>query len=387
VGRRQGAVENLVIDPGLWRGRRVFLTGHTGFKGGWTSLALSALGARVFGFALAPVHDHGIFPAAGIERDVDHRLGDIRDFSSLAVAMAEARPEIVIHMAAQALVRLSYEQPLETYATNLIGTVNLLEAVRHTPSVRAVIVVTSDKCYAETGDTRSHRETDRLGGDDPYSSSKACAEIATAAYSASFFRAEGAAAVATVRAGNVIGGGDWAPDRLVPDAMRAFGAGREVLIRNPGAIRPWQHVLDPVIGYLALAQRLVTDGRTFAGGWNFGPGAAGELSVAELMDRLVAAWGTGAGWRLDEAHHPPEAAVLKLDCTRAAARLGWRPLLGLDRAISLTTQWYRAVAAGTDIRALTLGQIDEVLGRATVRGLAAGDRQPGPSQAADLANA
>jgi CDP-glucose 4,6-dehydratase len=380
-------VENLVIDPGLWRGRRVFLTGHTGFKGGWTSLALSALGARVFGFALAPVHDRGIFPAAGIERDVDHRLGDIRDFPSLAAAMAEARPEIVIHMAAQALVRLSYEQPLETYATNLIGTVNLLEAVRHTPSVRAVIVVTSDKCYADTGDFRAHRETDRLGGDDPYSSSKACAEIATAAYCASFFRTEGAAGIATVRAGNVIGGGDWAPDRLVPDAMRAFGADADVLIRNPRAIRPWQHVLDPIIGYLALAQRLMTDGREFAGGWNLGPGAAGELSVAELMDRLVAAWGTGAGWRLDAAPHPPEAAVLKLDCARAAARLGWRPLLDLDRAISLTTEWYRALAVGADIRALTFGQIDDILGRASAPGIAAGDSQPIPAEAVDLTNA
>ena len=380
-------MENLVIDPGLWRGRRVFLTGHTGFKGGWTSLALSALGAKVSGFALAPVHARGIFTAAGIERDIDHHFGDIRDFPTLAAAMAEAQPEIVIHMAAQSLVRLSYEQPLETYATNLIGTVNLLEAVRHMPTVRAVVVVTSDKCYADSGDTRSHRETDRLGGDDPYSSSKACAEIATAAYRASFFRTEGAAAIATVRAGNVIGGGDWAPDRLVPDAMRAFAAGRDVLIRNPRAIRPWQHVLDPVIGYLALAQRLATNGPDFASGWNFGPGAAGELSVAELMDRLVAAWGPGAGWRLDEAPHPPEAAVLKLDCTRAAALLGWRPLLDIDRAIALTAEWYRGFAAGADIRALTLRQIEEILGRASNPCAAAGYGQPTLAQAADVANA
>jgi CDP-glucose 4,6-dehydratase len=262
-----------------------------------------------------------------------------------------------------------------------------LEAVRHTPSVRAVIVVTSDKCYADTGDFRAHRETDRLGGDDPYSSSKACAEIATAAYCASFFRTEGAAGIATVRAGNVIGGGDWAPDRLVPDAMRAFGADADVLIRNPRAIRPWQHVLDPIIGYLALAQRLMTDGREFAGGWNFGPGAAGELPVAELMDQLVAAWGTGAGWQLDEAPHPPEAAVLKLDCARATARLGWRPLLDLDRAISLTTAWYRALAVGADIRALTFGQIDEILARASDPGIAAGDGRPIPAGAVDLTDA
>ena len=306
MDRRQRAVENLVIDPNFWRYRRVFLTGHTGFKGGWTSLALSVLGARVRGFALAPADDRGVYVAAGVARHVDHRLGDIRDSRSLAAAVAEAHPEIVIHMAAQALVRVSYERPLETYATNLIGTANLLEAVRQTPTVRAVIVVTSDKCYANTDDVSSHRESDPLGGDDPYSSSKACAELAIAAYRRSFFCADGlgcnrfgscrqrrsAAAIGLRTA--------WCRTRCAP-----FAAGREVLIRNPRAVRPWQHVLDPVIGYLALAERLVGGGQDFAGAWNFGPGAAGELSVAALMDRLVGAWGAGAAWRHDNRPHPP----------------------------------------------------------------------------------
>lgn len=371
-------MEGLVIDPGFWCGRRVFLTGHTGFKGAWTSLALSALGARVSGFALAPADDRGVFAAAGVERHVDHRLGDIRDYPLLAAAVAEARPEIVVHMAAQALVRLSYERPLDTYATNLMGTVNLLEAVRHTPTVRAVVVVTSDKCYADTGDGRSHFESDPLGGDDPYSSSKACAEIATAAYRRSFFRGDRAVGIASARAGNVVGGGDWAPDRLVPDAMRAFTAGREVLIRNPRAIRPWQHVLDPVIGYLALAQRLAAGGEEFAGEWNFGPGDAGELSVAAVMDRLVCTWGAGAAWRHDDGPHPRETAVLKLDCSKAASRLGWRPLLDLDRAISLTTSWYRALAAGADMAAVTLAQIEEILELA-IGSSSAGDTHRSPA--------
>jgi CDP-glucose 4,6-dehydratase len=355
-------VEDLVIDPNFWRDRRVFLTGHTGFKGGWTSLALSVLGARVRGFALAPADDRGVYVAAGVAGYVDTCLGDIRDSRSLAAAVAEARPEIVIHMAAQALVRVSYERPLETYVTNLIGTANLLEAVRQTPTVRAVIVVTSDKCYANTDDVSSHRESDPLGGDDPYSSSKACAELAIAAYRSSFFHTEDSAAIASVRAGNVIGGGDWAPDRLVPDAMCAFGAGREVLIRNPRAIRPWQHVLDPVIGYLALAERLVGNGQDFAGPWNFGPGAAGELAVAALMDRLVAAWGADAAWQHDNRPrpHPLETAVLKLDCAKAVARLGWRTLFDINRSILLTTRWYRALATGADMRALTFGQIEEI---------------------------
>ena len=355
-----------MIEPNFWRGRRVFLTGHTGLKGAWASLLLAALGAKVNGFALPPNDAAGVFQAVGVERDVDHRIGDIRDLPSLSAAMADAQPEIVIHMAAQSLVKLSYDQPVETYATNVIGTAHVLETVRHMPAIRAVVVVTSDKCYENIADARAYRETDRLGGNDPYSSSKACAEIVTAAYRKSFFSTAGTAAVASARAGNVIGGGDWARDRLVPDAMRAFIAGEKVNIRNPQAIRPWQYVLDPVIGYLVLAQHLAAAGRDFANEWNFGPDAASEVSVAALMDNLVRAWGgDDAGWQHDEGQHPPESAILKLDSEKARTLLGWRPLFDLNRAIALTADWYRALSAGADIRTITCGQIGAVVELAT----------------------
>jgi CDP-glucose 4,6-dehydratase len=358
---RAGEMENLVIDPGFWHGRRVFLTGHTGFKGAWMALLLRSIGAEVYGFSLPPESPDGLFNVAGVEHDVHHRLGDIRNLTELRDALAEAKPDVVIHMAAQALVRLSYDEPVETYATNVIGTVNLLEASRTIAGIKAIVVVTSDKCYENTGSLRGYVETDAMGGYDPYSSSKGCAEIVTAAYARSFFQTADMPFVATARAGNVIGGGDWARDRLVPDIMRSFLAGEVVRIRNPAAIRPWQHVMDPVIGYLTLAQRLVQGGRPFAEGWNFGPSADSEVPVSVLVQTLAAHWGTGARWDLDEGDNPHEAAYLKLDCSKALARLEWHPLIGFDRALRLSSEWYRAFQDGADMRAVTLRQINEIV--------------------------
>jgi CDP-glucose 4,6-dehydratase len=354
-------MENLVIDPKFWAGRRVFLTGHTGFKGAWTVLLLRHLGAHVTGFALPPLDRNGLFTVADGANAVDtHILADIREAQPIAAAIGNARPEIVIHMAAQPVLRLSYEEPIRTYATNVMGTVHVLDAVRHVESVRAVVVVTSDKCYENLGWVWAYRENDRLGGHDPYSNSKACAELVADTYRSSFFGAGATCQVATARAGNVIGGGDWARDRLVPDAMRAFMAGAPLRIRNPNAVRPWQHVLDPVVAYLGLAQRLVEHGRPFAESWNFGPAVGSEVPVSRIVEILVARWGDGARWEQDVGEHPHEDAYLKLDCAKAAARLGWRPLIDLDQALELSVEWYRGLAAGTDMRALTLAQIGQV---------------------------
>lgn len=350
-----------MIDPDFWRGRRVFLTGHTGFKGAWMALLLRSFGAEVFGYSLEPESEHGLFNVAGVQNDVHHRIGDIRDLAGTRSALAEAKPDVLIHMAAQALVRLSYDEPVETYSTNVMGTVNLLEAARTVAGIEAIVVVTSDKCYENTGSLRGYVETDPMGGYDPYSSSKGCAEIVTAAYQRSFFQTESSALIATTRAGNVIGGGDWARDRLVPDIVRSFMAGEVVRIRNPSAIRPWQHVLDPVIGYLTLVQRLVQDGRQLAEGWNFGPHEDSEVPVSLLVKTLAAHWGTDARWDLDDGDNPHEAAYLKLDCSKARTRLAWRPVIEFERAVRLSSDWYRAFQRGADMRAVTLEQISEVV--------------------------
>lgn len=355
-----------MIDPNFWAGQRVFITGHTGFKGAWMSLLLSQMGAHVFGFALPSESERDLFVVAGVERDVKHVAGDIRDLAALRRVVADAQPTVVIHMAAQALVRLSYEEPVGTYATNVMGTVNLLEAVRHVPGIRSVVVVTSDKCYENAEWPWGYRETDHLGGHDPYSNSKGCAELVTAAYRSSFFRSDTAARIASGRAGNVIGGGDWARDRLVPDAIRAFMAGEALRIRNPHAIRPWQHVLDPVIGYLLLAERLATGPGNVEEGWNFGPSTASEVPVETIVNTLVRLWGEGACWEKDGRDQPHEASYLKLDCSKAQLRLGWRPLLDLDNVLRLTTEWYRAYQRGGDMRRVTLSQIAEVLDRGKV---------------------
>src|SRR5665213_51303 len=336
MGARKRTMEKLVIEPKFWHGRRVFLTGHTGFKGAWASLLLRKLGADVYGFALPPEDSATLFEVAGVAGDIHHTLGDVRDLPVLRNAIEAARPSVTIHMAAQSLVRLSYAEPVSTYATNVMGTVNLLEAVRQVRGIEAVVVVTSDKCYENTGSAKGYRESAPMGGRDPYSSSKGCAELVTDSYRRSFFAHAGAPAVASGRAGNGVGGGDWARDRLVPDAMRAFIEHQPLVIRNPAAVRPWQHVLDPVIAYLRLAERLVRDGSAYAEGWNFGAETASEVPVSTIADRLVSLWGNNAHWLKVGGEHPHEAAELKLDCTKSAARLGWSPLLDLEQALQLT---------------------------------------------------
>jgi CDP-glucose 4,6-dehydratase len=356
-----GALESMVMAPDFWRGKRVFITGHTGFKGGWLSLWLQVLGAEVSGFALPPATDPNLFELAHVREGMSSILGDVTDLPALRSAIERSRPEVAFHLAAQSVVRLSYERPVETYATNVIGTVNLLECVRSCDSVRAAIVVTSDKCYENREWVWGYRENEPMGGRDPYSSSKACAELVTAAYRAAFFspgelRAS-AAAVASVRAGNVIGGGDWTQDRLIPDIMRSVASERPVPIRNPGAVRPWQHVLEPLGGYLTLAERLYADGAAFAEAWNFGPGDEDCQPVSWIVNRLGQEWGPEVRWEIDRAVQPHEAGYLKLDSGKAAARLGWRPRWSLGTALRMTAVWYKAYLAGEDLRRVTEGQI------------------------------
>ncbi len=351
-----------VIDRQFWTGRRVFLTGHTGFKGAWLTLLLRRLGAHVTGFALPANSKDELFEAADVASAMSkHEIGDIRNLDPLLASLGAAEPEIVLHLAAQSLVRLSYDQPVMTYATNVMGTVHLLEAVRRCPSVRATVIVTSDKCYENLEWVWGYRENDRLGGHDPYSNSKGCAELVTSSYRKSFFPPHGSSHIASARAGNVIGGGDWAQDRLVPDAIRAFIAGRPLQLRNPDAIRPWQHVLDPIGGYLRLAQCLYQEGARYAEGWNFGPAASSEVPVSEVASRVARMWGKSAVWELEDGAHPHEAAYLKLDCSKAANRLKWEPAIEFEEAIALTTDWYRAFSNGQGLRAVTEGQIESFL--------------------------
>ena len=362
---RRRALEDLVSGMPFWRGRRVFVTGHTGFKGAWLCLWLTELGAEVTGYALAPPTDPSLFVVAGVERRLRHILGDVRDGAALAAAVAEARPEIVLHLAAQSLVRESYVDPVGTYATNVMGTINLLEAVRRVDAVRAAICVTSDKCYENRETDRPYREDDAMGGFDPYSSSKGCSELVTAAYRRSFF-GEGGAAIASARAGNVIGGGDWAKDRLIPDLLAGFAAGARPVIRFPGAVRPWQHVLEPLSGYMRLAEVLCRGDGTAAEGWNFGPDEVDARPVGWIADRLAALWGDGAAWDLTGEPQPHEAKVLKLDCAKARARLEWTPRWNLDEALRRTVDWRRAFEAGADMTDFSLGQIRERIAASTV---------------------
>jgi CDP-glucose 4,6-dehydratase len=348
----------------FWSGRRVFLTGHTGFKGAWLTRWLHSLGAEVTGYALEPPTEPSLFEQAGAEELLaGSHIADIMDLEELRDAMNEARPDIVIHMAAQSLVRTSYEAPVETFDVNVIGTVHLLEAVRSCPTVRSVVSVTSDKCYENREWERGYREDDPLGGYDPYSSSKACAELVTQAYRNSFFNPrdykEHGVAVASVRAGNVIGGGDWATDRLIPDCVRAFLSGTEVVVRNPQAVRPWQHVLEPLRGYLMLAKRLHEDGPEYAGAWNFGPDLDDARPVQWIVEHLSAKWGEGASFSVagNGGKQPHEAGLLRLDHSKAVERLGWRPAWTLARALDAIVEWTRVLQDGGDVREECLRQI------------------------------
>lgn len=350
------------MNPQFWQGKRVFLTGHTGFKGGWLSLWLQQLGAEVTGYALQPPTNPSLFEVANVARGMRSIIGDVRDAEGIKRAVSDAQPDIVIHMAAQSLVRYSYANPVETYATNVMGTVHLLEAVRSTPCVKAVVNVTSDKCYENKEWFWGYRESEPMGGYDPYSNSKGCAELVTSAYRNSYFNPEKydehGVGVASARAGNVIGGGDWALDRLIPDILRAIGRGEAVLIRNPDAIRPWQHVLEPLSGYLMLAEELYGHGQAYVGGWNFGPYDTDAKPVGWIVERLIQAWGQGANWKLDGAPQPHEATYLKLDCSKAHTKLGWRPRWNIEQTIEKIVEWQKVCDRGADVRQITLSQIN-----------------------------
>lgn len=355
------AVTKGLVDPAFWMGKRVFLTGHTGFKGSWLALWLQRMGAELTGFALAPPTNPSLFEAAHVADGMTSIIGDIRDGDALSRAVIDADPEIVIHMAAQPLVRASYDDPVGTYATNVMGTVHLLEAVRRAPSCRAACVVTTDKCYENREWVWGYREDEAMGGHDPYSNSKGCAELVTSAYRRSFFGV-GKAAVGSGRAGNVIGGGDWAADRLIPDILRAVSAGESVLIRNPLSIRPWQHVLEPLSGYLVLCQALWDNPVLAADAWNFGPRDDDARPVQWIVERLCALWGEGASWVHDERVQPHEANYLKLDISKARAGLGWSPRWSLGDALESIVTWQRAWRSGADMNRHCLTELERFTG-------------------------
>ena len=347
-----------LVSQSTWAGRRVFLTGHTGFKGGWLALWLARLGAEVRGYSLDPYTTPNLFDVARIGERIDDLRGDIRDGVRLDTAIKEFAPEVVFHLAAQPLVRLSYADPITTYETNVLGTARVLDAVRRTPSVRAVVVITTDKCYENKEWIWGYRESDPLGGYDPYSSSKACSEIVAAAFRSSYFPAGNGVGIATARAGNVIGGGDWSMDRLIPDLVHGFLSGEPVAIRRPHAIRPWQHVLEPLHGYITLAERLLGgDAARYSTAYNFGPSDGDAQTVEWIVKRMVETWGDGASWFVDGDPGVHEAGFLKLDASRARAELDWTPKLQLADGLDWLVEWYRAHAAGADMQAFTLSQI------------------------------
>jgi CDP-glucose 4,6-dehydratase len=344
----------MLVKGSPWNGKRVLITGHSGFKGGWLALWLRELGAQVVGFSLPAPTQPSFFAQVGLEQLIDHVEGDVRDRAALELVIEERRPDVIFHLAAQSLVRPSYDSPVETYATNVMGTVNLLDCCRRADGVRAVVCVTSDKCYENREWVWPYRETDPMGGHDPYSSSKGAAEIAIASFRRSYF--EDGPLVASVRAGNVIGGGDWSEDRLVPDVVRALAGGSRPVIRAPRAIRPWQHVLDALGGYLMVAERLIDGDAAAATGWNFGPSSEDTRSVADVVDRLIALWGDGE-WVTPDAIQPHEANVLKLDSAKARSQLGWRPAMDLDDALAAVVAWYKGVGDGGDALELSLAQL------------------------------
>ena len=351
------------VNRSFWRGRRVFLTGHTGFKGSWLSLWLNALGADVTGYALDPPTQPNLFEQARVASAVHSIHGDIRDYERLRRAMHEFAPEVVVHMAAQSVVRRGYEDPIENYSSNVMGTVHVLESVRQLKRPCAVVNVTSDKCYENREWVWGYRENEPMGGRDPYSNSKGCAELVTSAYQKSFFPPESigehGVALASARAGNAIAGGDWTSHQLIPDLMRALLAGQPCLIRNPSALRPWQFVLEPLRGYLMLAERLAENGSGFVSGWNFGPVDGDAKPVSWIADEVVRLWGNQASWILDSVSHPEEAHALKVDASKAGAHLNWRPVLPVKQALAWIVEWYRAFQSRAELPELTLKQIEK----------------------------
>ena len=351
-----------MLNRAFWKGRNVLVTGHTGFKGSWLCLWLDALGAKVTGLALDPPTQPNLFQQAGVASSIRSVLVDIRDFPRLKTVVAECRPEVVIHMAAQSVVRRGYEDPIETYSSNVMGTVNLFEALRQLKRPCTVVNVTSDKCYENREFLWGYRENEPMGGHDPYSNSKGCAELVTSAFRDSYFPpaslAQHGVALASARAGNAVGGGDWTSDQLIPDLMRAFLAGRPCEIRNPCATRPWQFVLEPLRGYLMLAEQLSEDAPKFASGWNFGPADSDARPVSWIAEKLACSWGDNASWHRDETTHPHEAHFLKLDASKAKALLNWHPVLPLNQALEWIVEWYRGYQASADLRKLTCSQIE-----------------------------
>lgn len=349
------------IDPLFWKGKRVFLTGHTGFKGSWLSLWLMSMGAEVKGFSLAQPTSPSLFSVARLEKTMNSEMGDIRDLATLSKSLREFNPDILIHMAAQSLVRLSYSQPIETYSTNVMGTLHVLESARQCTNLRAIVNITTDKCYENREWEWGYRENEPMGGHDPYSNSKGCAELVTSAYRKSFFNTEQSAALASARAGNVIGGGDWATDRLIPDILRAFEKGQPVIVRNPHSTRPWQHVLEPLSGYLVLAQSLWQNGHKNAEGWNFGPKDEDAKPVDWILNKMISAWGQGASWQLDTNSHPHEATHLKLDISKAHTRLHWSPTWNLENTLGKIVAWHRAWLSGNDMANYSLLEIENYM--------------------------
>jgi CDP-glucose 4,6-dehydratase len=346
-----------MIDVDFWSGKRVLVTGHTGFKGSWLCLWLQSLGCRVAGLSQEPATKPALYEEARVSENMASYIGDIRDFATVQKVIGEVQPEVVFHLAAQALVRQSYKSPVETYATNVLGTVHVLEASRHVGTVKSVVIVTTDKCYDNREWVWGYRETDPMGGHDPYSSSKGCAELVTNAYRNSFFDPE-KIALASARAGNVIGGGDWAVDRLLPDILNSFAAGARASIRNPEAVRPWQFVLEPISGYLELAHRQFIDTR-FAGGWNFGPEDQDARRVDWIVNRMATLWGEGAAWEVTRQRQLHEATQLRLDISKARNLLGWKPVCSLERTLELTVAWHRAWMGGKDMQSVSLDQISQ----------------------------
>lgn len=349
------------VDKEFWNSKRVFLTGHTGFKGSWLSLWLQSMGAIVKGYSLEPNTSPNLFTKASVSENMESEIGDIRDLNQISKSLLNFNPDILIHMAAQPLVRLSYQEPVNTYTTNVIGTVNVLEAARSCNNLRAIVSVTTDKCYENNEWEWGYRENEPMGGYDPYSSSKGCAELVTSAYRRSFFNSENTASLASARAGNVIGGGDWADDRLIPDILKAFEKLEPVIIRNPLSTRPWQHVLEPLSGYLVLAQELFENGMEYAEGWNFGPNDEDCKPVNWILDKMVDNWGEGAKWGLDKNNNPHEAGFLKLDCSKAANKLKWNPKWGLEKTLQLIIEWHQVYVNKGDVKEQCLKEIKKYL--------------------------
>jgi len=357
-------MENMGLNFGFWKGKNVFITGHTGFKGGWLSTWLKKHGANVLGYSLQPPTNPNLFEAANIKEGIDSIIADVRDLENLKSVILSRKPEIIIHMAAQAIVRYSYNNPVETLTTNIVGTLNVLESVRDNDFVRAIVIVTSDKCYENKEWVWGYRETDSLGGYDPYSASKSCSELIAFCYYNSFFNPSDYGkdhhiAIATARAGNVIGGGDWAIDRLIPDCIKALSKNDVIVMRHPNASRPWQFVLEPLYGYLELAQKLYNDGPIYGGAWNFGPDDSNIKPVKWIVEQIIKLWGTPASWKTFGNNQPHETSYLKLDCSKAKSQLNWYPRWNLKESLEKTIEWYKAYYNGEDVLKIMMEQIEK----------------------------